>query len=59
MMMTMRAARTLCPRHDGGLEGRLVDIVAAQHVCDEDAVELGLLQHGSKIDPVVDLVEAP
>jgi hypothetical protein len=50
--------RPLCRCSGCGVKRPLVDIIAAEHVGDEDAMELGFLQQLGQVDPVVDIGEA-
>lgn len=53
--------RPLGSRDDSRIEvaRSLVDIVSAEHVCNENAMEFGGFEQLGQLDPVVHVVEAP
>ena len=53
--------RPLGARHNGRVQvpGALVDIVAPEHIGNEDPVELGGLEQLGQLGPVVDIIKAP
>lgn len=53
--------RPLSSRDDGRVKvaRALVDVVSAEHVCNEDAMKFGGFEQLGQLDPVVHVVEAP